>query len=297
LYKEWCNRFNKTPHNLKTILEIPYLPISFFKTHKIASSNLRIKKIFRSSGTTSGKRSEHHIQDLDIYERIAIKTFENFFDTLENFYFLALLPNYLEQDDSSLVYMINLFMRKSANYFDGFYLNDWKGLLNIIDELSQKNDKKIILWGVTYALLDFSENFSIKLNDNFLVFETGGMKGRKKECIREEVHERLKKNFGLKKIYSEYGMTELLSQAYITPLDNCFKTAFTLKVLIREHNDPMAVSLNGRGLINIIDLANIDTCSFIATDDVGLLYDDGSFEVIGRSDGSEIRGCNLLWSV
>ncbi|MFQ3577111.1 MAG: acyl transferase [Cytophagales bacterium] len=294
LFRKWCIHFNKTPDNVTTIIDLPFIPISFFKQFELKSTEMPTKMIFKSSGTSGLQNSQHFITDLEIYEKVCVEIFEHYFGDLSNFYLLALLPNYLEQGNSSLVYMINHFMKKSRNDFDAFFLYDWERLNQKIIELSTQS-KPVVLWGVTYALLDFSEKYNIKLTDNFLVFETGGMKGRKKEMIREEVHETLKNSFGVDKIYSEYGMTEMLSQAYITHESSFFIPASTLKLLIREHNDPFSISSSGRGLLNVIDLANIDSCAFFATDDIGVVYRNGSFDVLGRSDLSENRGCNLLW--
>lgn len=295
LFKKWCDFLHSNPNQITSLEKIPFLPISFFKSFEIKSTLSSTTHLFRSSGTTTSQNSQHHVCDIEIYEKLSLKTFETFFGSLNETHFLALLPNYLEQGNSSLVFMIEHFMKNAANRESGFFLNNWEELNEKILALAKTN-QKVVLWGVTYALLDFSETFKTPLGDNFYVFETGGMKGRKKEMTRPEVHEILKKNFGQQKIYSEYGMTELLSQAYITPNNQAFTPAPTMKTLIREQNDPFEVHTKGRGLLNIIDLANLDSCSFIATDDVGLLLENGDFDVLGRADMSENRGCNLMWT-
>lgn len=293
-YFEYCNFLNKSPLNVKLINDIPFLPIDFFKTRKIVSSNSKsYDLIFKSSGTENSlNRSSHFIIEKELYNQSILKSFENNFGPISEYSFLALLPNYLENQDSSLIYMIKLLMDNSRlNH--GFYINDFNSLYNTIYKNENAN-VKTILFGVSFALIDFSEykNFNFK---NTIIIETGGMKGKRKEIVKTELHQLLKNNFNIEKIYSEYSMTELLSQAYTDGHSDFFSTPKWMKILIRDINDPFSyIEHTQTGGINIIDLANIYSCSFIETKDLGKSYGN-KFEVLGRFDNSDIRGCNLLY--
>lgn len=282
VYKQYCQLLKKTPESVKTIKEIPFIPIEFFKNHAITSSRSKAQKVFLSSGTTSSDRSKHYIPDLSFYHKVAKSAFELFFGKLSNKRLIALLPSYLEQGDSSLINMIDSFMQISARGSD-YFLNQ-----EIEHELAQSGPK--VIFGVSYALLDLR----LKRNpDETIIIETGGMKGRKKEITREELHDQIAKNTSIKEIWSEYGMTELQSQAY--GINGDFSFPNWAKTLIREINDPFSYLEDGKtGGINVIDLANIETCSFIETKDLGKTNQNGTFQVLGRFDNSDIRGCNLL---
>lgn len=288
-YKEYCDFMKVDISSIDDYSNIPFLPIEFFKSKKITTTNLSEKIVFESSTTTGLIPSKHYIIDEEIYVKSCVKSFENHFAHPENYLHLALLPNYLERGNSSLVYMVQLFMNLSKQHQDSFYLNDLLKLKNFIE--NYKGNKKIILWGVTYALLQLAE-IGADLSDCFVI-ETGGMKGRGKELIRTELYEILKSRLNLSFIYSEYGMTELLSQAY-SKEEGVFYTPKWMKVLCRDPFNPIAVDKMGKGVLNIIDLANIYSCSFIATQDLGNVHAKGTFEVLGRTDSSDTRGCNLL---
>lgn len=291
VYKEYLFHLGINTSIVKKINDIPFLPIEFFKTHKVHIDNKEIKKEFYSSGTT-GQRSTHFIHDLSIYEKSFYASFENQYEKLDNTCILALLPTYLENESSSLVYMVNHLITKSNHPDSGFYLDN-------IDELAfklnllQKTNSRIILIGVSYALIDLAEKYPMNLS-NTIVMETGGMKGKRKELTKKELHNFLCTKFGLEFVHSEYGMTELLSQAY-SKGNGQFNTPPWMKVFIRDTYDPFSYLGKGKsGGINIIDLANIYSCSFIETKDLGKINSGGSFEIIGRFDNSDIRGCNLL---
>ncbi|MBA4058446.1 MAG: acyl transferase [Marivirga sp.] len=272
--------------------QIPFLPISFFKHHLIQSSNWEPEVTFTSSGTTNTRTSLHAIPSLEFYLRNARRCFEFFFGPVTNYHFLALLPSYLERKGSSLIAMMDYFVKESRSDFSAFYLNDIQKLLTDLQHLRQ-DERKTILWGVSFALLDLAEYHQTDLNP-FMVFETGGMKGRRAEITRAALHDILNRSMNAPAIYSEYGMTELLSQAY-TKGENRFFTPPWMKVLARELTDPMQKGLlNETGGINVVDLANYHSVAFIETEDLGRVYVDGSFEVLGRLDNSDIRGCNLL---
>ncbi len=275
----------------KNIFEIPFLPISFFKTNQIICNNLSVDKIFYSSGTT-GEKSKHLISDISIYVKSFTTCFKQFYGNIQDYCILALLPSYKEQTNSSLIYMIDTLIKKSKHPKSGYYLSDYSNLSNTIQTL-EKNKEKTILFGVTYALLDFAEQYPQKLKHTVII-ETGGMKGKRKEIIKNEVHRKLKKSFSVKNIHSEYGMTELLSQAY-SKNDNIFTTPKWMKILIRDIHDPLSIIKENKiGCINIIDLANIFSCPFIATQDLGKINLNGSFSLLGRLSNSDVRGCNLL---
>lgn len=292
VYRDYLNHLNVGVSNIKHLSQIPFLPIQFFKSHKIISSKKKIQKTFLSSGTTGTIQSKHFVTDLSIYEESFIKGFEYFYGTVKNYTVLALLPSYLERNDSSLIYMTSDLIKKSEKPKSGFYLNNLSDLHKNLIELEEKNEK-VLLIGVSYALLDLVEKFKFKLQ-NTIVMETGGMKGRRKELIREELHQILREGFGVAKIHSEYGMTELLSQAY-SKGDGIFKCPPWMKVFTRDTEDALTILPKGKsGGINIIDLANINSCAFIATQDLGRVYENDTFEVLGRFDNSDIRGCNLM---
>ena len=272
--------------------EIPFLPISFFKTKKILSTD-NFEKVFYSSGTTTNLRSKHFISSLKLYQKSFINNFKLNYSDITQYTILALLPNYYDNKDSSLIYMIEKLIKLSKSKESGFFLDDYINLSKKLIELDTKKERKTILIGVPYALLDMIDFNQLQLN-NTIIMETGGMKGRRKEMVRTELHEKLKRGFGVSEIHSEYGMTELLSQAY-SKGDGIFKTPSWMKVIIRDINDAQNLDFNKKsGAINIIDLANYNSCSFIATDDIGKHVNDAEFELIGRVDNSDIRGCNLL---
>jgi hypothetical protein len=290
-YLRLLGKENIEPHNLK---EIPYMPVEFFKNFKVTTTNYTEATIFTSSGTTGQNTSRHYVKNLDIYYKSLIKGFEDFYGPLSQYHVLALLPAYLERTGSSLVTMVEQFMEKSCNGNDGFFLYDFDSLAQKIDSLILSG-KKILLIGVTFALLDYAEKFLKNYGNNVIIMETGGMKGRRKEIVREEVHEFLCNRLGVETIHSEYGMTELLSQAYSFGKGIYHETS-TMRILIREATDPFRYVDNGTsGGINIVDLANIYSCSFLETKDLGIKFNDGTFKVLGRFDASDTRGCNLLY--
>jgi hypothetical protein len=293
IYGEMSRLLRIEPGHVTGCHAIPFLPVSLFRDHEIITGEKdAIEKVFTSSGTTGSTPSKHYVRDLSLYEESFVRTFRIFYGDPEKYRFLALLPGYLERQGSSLVYMMDYMIRITKNNGSGFFLDD-------LETLSEKLREKplagctTMLFGASYALLDFAERYPVDL-DGVIVMETGGMKGRKKEIIREELHEILCKQLHVNSIHSEYGMTELLSQAYSTRR-GIFRTPPWMKIMIRDINDPMHFLPPGQtGGINIIDLANLYSCAFIATQDLGRLHGDGSFEVLGRFDDSDIRGCNLL---
>ena len=292
VYQNYCNMICEDPTDVNEINKIPFLPISFFKTKKILSTD-NFEKVFYSSGTTTNSRSKHFISSLKLYQKSFINNFNLNYSDITQYTILALLPNYYDNKDSSLIYMIEKLIKLSKSKESGFFLNDYINLSKKLIELDSKKERKTILIGVPYALLDMIDFNQFQLN-NTIIMETGGMKGRRKEMVRTELHEKLKRGFGVSKIHSEYGMTELLSQAY-SKGDGIFKTPSWMKVIIRDINDAQNLDFNKKsGAINIIDLANYNSCSFIATDDMGKHVNDDEFELIGRVDNSDIRGCNLL---
>lgn len=293
VYKNFLEILDVNPLKVNSINEIPFLPVEIFKYKKVTSIDEEPRLYFKSSGTSNMERSTHFVFDSRIYERSIIESFKLFYGNPDKYIFLALLPNYIEQENSSLVYMADKLMEYSGQNQTGFYLHNFDELFNSI-KINLNSDRKIFLIGVSYALLDFATQFPLKLN-NSIVMETGGMKGRKTEMVREELHQQLTNAFKVE-IHSEYGMTELMSQAY-SKKNGIFKTPPWLRILIRDIQDPKLLLENKfSGGINIIDLANIDSCSFIATQDIGIKYSDESFEVIGRIDNSDIRGCSLLFN-
>jgi len=292
VYRDFCSFLKKDKQNVKSIKEIPFLPIQFFKSHEVLSSAEPIQETFTSSGTTGMVTSRHLVTDLNYYEQSFRMAFSQFYGNIEDYAVLALLPSYLEREGSSLIYMVEDLIEGSNNPDSGFYLHNYDELIKKLTALDNAG-QNVLLIGVTYALLDLVEkqNFSLK---NTIIMETGGMKGRRKEMIREELHEVLCNGFGVSKIHSEYGMTELLSQAYSLG-DGVFECPPWMDVLIRDTEDALSYVDSGKtGGINVIDLANINSCSFIATQDLGKKYANQSFEVLGRFDNSDIRGCNLM---
>ena len=292
VYKQFIKLLKVNPLAVDSVRKIPFLPIEFFKSHKILSSTTKIEETFLSSGTTGQTQSKHFVTDISVYEESFTKGFEYFYGSIEEYTVLALLPSYLERNGSSLIYMANDFIEKSNNPKSGFYLNNLEELRKNLQELD-KNNQKVLLIGVSFALLDLVETYKFNLK-NTIIMETGGMKGRRKELIREELHQLLKEGFGVSEIHSEYGMTELLSQGY-SKGNGIFGCPPWMKILTRDPEDALTILPEGKsGGINVIDLANINSCSFIATQDVGKTYANGTFEVLGRFDNSDIRGCNLL---
>lgn len=293
LYLEYLNLLGVRPDRVKATADIPFLPIQFFKNYNIKSGrDWTPELVFTSSGTTATLTSRHLVRDLSWYLQNTRTGFEFFYGKLERYAVLALLPSYLERSGSSLVAMADFFIRESAFPQSGFFLYNTEELIRVIKDC-QKRKIPVLLIGVSFALLDLAEQHPVSLQ-GVTVMETGGMKGRRKELTREELHAIMKESFGLSSIHSEYGMTELFSQAYSCG-EGVFHPAPTMQVRTREITDPLSPQSSGKtGVLNIIDLANIDTISFIATDDLGKVYQDGSFEVLGRLDASDIRGCNLL---
>ncbi len=292
IYRSFCDLLYKHPSDIKAIEDIPFLPIQFFKSHNVLSSKDSIKKTFTSSGTTGSVTSKHYVTDLSVYEESFQKGFQHFYNNIEDYVVLALLPSYLERDGSSLIYMVDDMIKSSKHTESGFYLDNLDELASTLKVLEAKGQQTLLI-GVSFALLDLVENYDFDLQ-NTIIMETGGMKGRRKEMIRTELHNTLKKGFGVTDIHSEYGMTELMSQAY-SKGNGIFKCPPWLKILIRDTEDALSVTTNQTsGGINIIDLANINSCAFIATQDLGKVHVDNTFEVIGRFNNSDIRGCNLM---
>lgn len=294
IYREYCDAIHIDASRVDSICEIPFLPVSFFKTHcplTAPASKGSAALLFESSGTTGADTSRHYVTDAAIYERSLLSGFAQYYGDAGDYTILALLPSYLERKNASLVYMAKTLMKTGGHNESGFYIDEWERLRNVLLYLEQSR-RKVLLLGVTFALLDFAEACPLRL-ESTIVMETGGMKGRKKEMTRGEVHGLLREKWGVQSVHSEYGMTELLSQAYATG-GGVFRPTATMKVLIRDVNDPFDVKTEGSGVINVIDLANIHSCSFIATDDLGKLNTDGSFEVLGRVDNSTLRGCSLM---
>ncbi|MEJ6792794.1 MAG: acyl transferase [Lacinutrix sp.] len=292
IYRSFCDLLYKNPSDINVVEDIPFLPIQFFKSHQVISSSEAIKKTFSSSGTTGSITSKHHITELSIYQNSFKKCFSAFYGNIRDYVVLALLPSYLERKGSSLIYMVDSLIKDSKHPESGFYLDNLSALSETLNHLDAKG-KKVLLIGVSFALLDLVETQSFNLN-NTIIMETGGMKGRRKELIREELHAVLKSGFGVNVIHSEYGMTELLSQAY-SKGNGVFNLPNWMRILTRDTEDALSLTKKGKtGGINVIDLANINSCSFIATQDLGKVNIDGSFEIIGRFDTSDIRGCNLM---
>lgn len=293
VYRSWVDAIAVTPAEVKTIREIPFLPIEFFKSREVVSSPVHAGSIrFTSSATTSQTPATHIVNAIELYEQSFLKGFEMFYGSANNYCILALLPNYLQRSGSSLVYMCDRLIKESGHRDSGFFLDELDELKRKIEVL-KKSGQKVLLIGVSYALMDLSDR-GVELNENFIVMETGGMKGRRKELLKPELHAYLKRGFKVDRIHSEYGMTELLSQAY-SQGNGLFRSPPWMKFMTREIDDPLQIRDDSRtGGINVIDLANSQSCCFIATKDLGRLHPDGSLELMGRYNDSDVRGCNLM---
>lgn len=295
VYREFIEHLQIEVDNLQRVNDIPFLPVEVFKNRRIQSGSWQAEEVFRSSGTTGQVRSTHLVRSVEFYHDMAIRTFEAQICQLRDLPVLALLPNYLQQGQSSLVNMVAAFIDSSCHKLSAFFLDDRTSMMKAIHACIA-GEKPFLLLGVSYALLDLAEEFDGTMGSHAMVMETGGMKGRSMELSREELHAALKTGFNVDRIYSEYGMTELLSQAYSLQ-DGRFRAAYPMQILIKEFNDPFFTSvLLKPGIIHVVDLANIDTCSFIATSDIGRCHPDGTFEVLGRLENSDLRGCNLLYT-
>ena len=293
VYRRYADAIGFTGNFSENISPPVFLPISFFKSDLIVSGEFSPQTIFESSGTTGSITSRHAVRDLDIYRDQLMRNFERVYGPVQDWCILALLPSYLERGNSSLVFMVNELIGRGGHPESGFYLNEWDQLIEQVNK-GEREGRKTMLIGVGFALLDLAEKFTTSLKHT-LILETGGMKGRRKEWVREELHDHLKHCFGVDTIHAEYGMTELLSQAYSVG-NGIYQCPPWMRVLIREEEDPLTVKKTGKGLLNIIDLANIHSCAFVATDDIGEVYADGRFSVLGRRDGSDLRGCSLMVS-
>ena len=291
-YKTYCDLLGKNPQNVTKVEQIPFLPIELFKGHKILHQGVTAQAKFFSSGTTGSTPSVHYVADLEFYERCFNQGFTNVYGPVDQYVILALLPSYLERSGSSLVFMAKSLIEQSAHPKSGFYLDQLKDLRDLMHELSATG-QKILLLGVSYALLDLAELGPWHLSNDTIIMETGGMKGKRAEWTKAALHQTLSEGFGLTQIHSEYGMTELMSQAYASS-EGKFQTPPWMRVVLRDPEDPMDLIYERSGGINIIDLANLYACAFIATQDLGKINQDGSFSLLGRFDYSDIRGCNLL---
>lgn len=292
VYRDFIQYLRVNPEEVDCIEKIPFLPIQFFKSHQVVSNTQKAEKIFTSSGTSGSQTSKHYVTDLSFYIESLKHSFKHFYGDLKDYSIFALLPSYLEREGSSLIDMVEYWIEQSGR--GGFYLYNHEELFEDLKANEIKGEKAILI-GVSFALLDFVEKYQLDLKHT-IVMETGGMKGRKKEITREELHQILSSGFDLTEIHSEYGMTELLSQAY-SKGNSKFHCPNWMKVMIRDTEDPLSYLGNGRtGGVNVIDLANLNSCSFIATEDLGRSYDDGSFEIMGRFDNTDVRGCNLMVS-
>ena len=294
IYKKYLHLLNVVPANITTIENIPFLPIELFKSCDVTTASNKQEGVFLSSATTGQVQSRHLVDSFEWYEQVYLKTFDHFYPDLKEASFFCLLPSYLEREGSSLVVMADGLIKRSQSPLSGFYLNNYQELSNGLKK-ALVSDHKVVLLGVTFGLLDYLDQFETDLDlSSAVVMETGGMKGRRKELLRSEVHELLIKGFQLTKVHSEYGMTELTTQAY-SKGNGLFHCPPWMKVLIRESSDPLSLQKKSKaGGINIIDLTNTETCAFLATSDLGKIYPDGSFEVLGRFDHADVRGCNLL---
>lgn len=293
VYKAFTEALHIRKDDVRSLLQIPFLPVRFFKSHSVRTTEFEPEAVFESSGTTGTSNSKHFIRDLALYRESFTRCFELFYGDVKEWCVLGLLPSYLERQHSSLVYMTEQLIQKSGHPRSGFYLDEPERLTALLTELEKKGQNTLLL-GVTYALLDLADKSPMPLQHT-IIMETGGMKGRRREMIRDEVHRLIKAAFGVRAVHSEYGMTELLSQAY-SKADGVFNCPPWMKVLVRDDEDPFTLKTEGSGIINVIDLANVYSCSFLATDDAGNIRTDGGFEVQGRVDGSDIRGCNLMVS-
>lgn len=292
IYQQFCNSLKIDPEKIDHPSKIPFLPIEFFKDHKIITGQKTPVFTFSSSGTTATKPGKHQVIDPEIYKQSFMDGFRLFYGPAEQYVILALLPSYLEREGSSLVYMVDELISRSGDSDSGFYLHELGTLKQKLNNL-RKSEKKVMLIGVSFALLDLAEKYALSFPE-LIIMETGGMKGRRKELVREELHEILKKAFEVREVHSEYGMTELFSQAWSRG-EGRFFTPPWMKILVRDTNDPLSLLPEGKtGGISVIDLANLHSCSFVATQDLGKIHPDGSFEVLGRFDQSDVRGCNLM---
>ncbi len=291
IYAQYANAVGKPPEKVTSLKDIPFLPIRFFKSHQIVTGSFEPAIIFESSGTTHTINSRHFVKSMAIYTQSFMKAFQQFYGPVSDWCIIGLLPSYLERRHSSLVVMADELIKQSGHSSSGFYLYEHEKLYNTLKLLEHQKQKTLLL-GVTFALLDFAETYPLNLRHT-IVMETGGMKGRREEWTRLQVHEFLRANLGITSVHSEYGMTELLSQAYSNG-DGIFHCPPWMKVLLRADDDPLQLSATDSGIINVIDLANIFSCSFIATDDAGKIHADGGFEVTGRTDNSDLRGCSLM---
>lgn len=291
LYRRFADRFRANIDSVKELTQMPFLPVSFFKTDAVKTGEFEPEIIFESSGTTGIQTARHFIKQVSLYRESFVKGFNFFYGDPRSYCILGLLPSYLERSGSSLVWMVDELIRLSGHAESGFYLYDFEKLHRVLEKL-EKNRQRTLIIGVGFALLDFAEKYSMQLSHT-TIMETGGMKGRREEMTRVEMHDLLKRKLDLSHIHSEYGMTELLSQAYSSGA-GIYKPVPWMKVMVRDEDDPLHIRRSGEGLLNIIDLANRDSCAFIATDDVAKIHEDGSFEVLGRMDNSDIRGCSLL---
>ncbi|PSL30829.1 LuxE/PaaK family acyltransferase [Chitinophaga ginsengisoli] len=294
LYRAYTDALRRRPSEVRSLEQIPFLPIQFFKTHTVTCGTFTPELIFESSGTTQTINSRHLVKEAALYERSFLAGFERSYGPVSDFVILGLLPSYLERQHSSLVYMVQDMVKRSGHPASGFYLYEHDKLADRLRELEASGQKTLLI-GVTFGLLDFAEHHSLQLK-NTIVMETGGMKGRREEWTRQQVHAYLREKLGCEHIHTEYGMTELLSQAY-SHRDGLFTTPPWMKVLVRDENDPFQFSTaHASGVINVVDLANVYSCAFIATEDIGRLHEEGSFEVLGRLDNSALRGCSLMVS-
>jgi Acyl-protein synthetase, LuxE len=291
IYGQYADAVGKPPGKVSRLTDIPFLPISFFKSHTVTTTVFEPEAIFESSGTTQTVKSRHYVKELLLYKQSFLQTFEQFYGNAADYCIIGLLPSYLERKNSSLVVMADELVRRSKHPDSGFYLYEHEKLFAVLQQLDQRQQKTILI-GVSFALLDFAEAHRLNLHHT-IVMETGGMKGRREEWTRQQLHDFLKERMGVPAVHSEYGMTELLSQAYSCK-DGIFYSPAWMKILLRDDDDPLHLSSSGNGIINVIDLANIYSCAFIATDDTGKLHAGGSFEVTGRLDNSDLRGCSLM---
>lgn len=292
VYRLFLHHLHVDASKVNKVAQIPYLPIAFFKSHEVKSEAKPAEIVFSSSGTTGQVQSQHFVTDLSIYEDSFKRAFQMFYGNPEDTCILALLPSYQEREGSSLIYMVDALIADSKHPKSGYFLHNNEALYQTLVELKSQNQRTILI-GVTYALLDFIEEYTLDF-PGLIIMETGGMKGKRKEMVREELHEMLTAGFGVPAIDSEYGMTELLSQAYSYG-NGIFNCPPWMRIVLRDTNDPLSLLKHKQtGGINVIDLANLNSCSFIATQDLGKMYPDGSFEVLGRFDNADIRGCNLL---
>lgn len=295
IYQQYTNALGIRPGQVSSLIQIPFLPIRFFKSHEVRTGLFEPEQIFESSGTTGTTGSRHFVKDAGWYRQCFTTAFRQFYGHPAEWCIIGLLPSYLERQNSSLVFMVDELIRQSGHPNSGFYLDEFDRLAGVLKQLEQKGQKTLLI-GVTFALLDFAERHPFPLKHT-IIMETGGMKGRREELVRPQVHNIIKEAFGMGLVHSEYGMTELLSQAY-SKGEGVFQAPEWLRVMLRDEEDPLALTASVQnvtnGAINVIDLANIHSCCFIATDDAGRLHPDGSFEVLGRLDGSDLRGCSLL---